>query len=408
MKTRKLLALLLLFGCLAACGGLYKVDPIIRSDKKTTEWSKCNWYYFCLLCTEEAKHHFINPYTYNPSEITGNNEETKGSMSLYQKAATVVSPASFVATNITDLQGFADILRDRTTTAAGFVFSQISSSSALPHPLQTHKVGQVPPPQFQSAVIATLNKQLQKSGPTFDLYSTVGFKSNPQYLSNRLKNLANIRPTLKGNSLLQFNKLVLEEAFSEFLTSKNDLLEEARLSRNMLQQAILRVSDKETAKHLSAIKGTQVNANMLLGLSAIGLSSYAALATDAIAMAAASGTIAARSLFNEQVYRDMLVETIIGTVISSRNEYLTKELTPKFDQGVLMYNVEQAISDAERYHEMGSFYYGLQRLRQDAEQANKDRMEATANNPGKVLKDINNGLDDLKKALDNLKAQGGK
>jgi hypothetical protein len=177
----------------------------------------------------------------------------------------------------------------------------------------------------------------------------------------------------------KINYYVFKELFGEQMTFElvGDI-EESKNARNMLQTAIMGVSDRALGKHLSSVKATQVNVNLLLGLATTGLTGYGSVAAEAtgkVVSAAATGTNSARSLISDQVYRDALAETLVNSIITKRLE-LKKGIEIKQEKSVAEYNVEAAIADALDYHEKGSFYYGLTLIRESAEQANISRINA--------------------------------
>jgi hypothetical protein len=143
----------------------------------------------------------------------------------------------------------------------------------------------------------------------------------------------------------------------------------ARIARNQLQNAIMRVSDQMTAAHLSELKSTENNGNILLGATTLGLTGGASVAGAATAKAlaaAATGTGGARELFNNQVYRNALVETLIGAIEADRITF-GGQIRAKQAKPIADYDVEAALRNACEYHLRGSFYHGLALIREAAE-----------------------------------------
>jgi hypothetical protein len=95
----------------------------------------------------------------------------------------------------------------------------------------------------------------------------------------------------------------------------------------------------------------------------------------------ASGFTGAKSLFNEEVYRNALVQTIVSSVISKRNEIRT-EIQASQDKSILEYSMDHAINDVRRLNETGSFYYGITLIKEAAEATNAVR-NATVTEPAR-------------------------
>lgn len=154
--------------------------------------------------------------------------------------------------------------------------------------------------------------------------------------------------------------------------------EQARHARNQLQSAIIRLSQDTTSLHLAGLKSTEANVNLVLGMTAIGLSAGAAAAPGAAQGLSAGAAFAggSRALINEQVYRNALIETTIRLIDVSRAEKLL-EIQRKQTLSVSDYNVEAAITDAVEYHERGSFFHGLSLLRAEAEKSAQQRQDKT-------------------------------
>ncbi len=158
-------------------------------------------------------------------------------------------------------------------------------------------------------------------------------------------------------------------------------MDKARLARNRLQSAILAVSDETTAVHLSAIKSTDNVMNLIFGGATSALAGGATVASTEAAKglaAAATGTNAFRSLFNEQVYRNALSESLIQAILADREKFHIEVIQVRQKEGIDTYPVEAAIRDASVYHERGSFYHGLSLIRKAVEKETKEKETATA------------------------------
>jgi hypothetical protein len=131
--------------------------------------------------------------------------------------------------------------------------------------------------------------------------------------------------------------------------------------RNELQNALFQVIHENTEQHLSEFKATENDANLLLGAATIGLSGGASVAAGATAKAlaaATTGTAGARSLVNEQVFRNTFSESIIALIDKDQSDFLDI-LRQRQTNSIFDYTVEAAIMDAKEYEIRGSTYHGL-------------------------------------------------
>lgn len=159
-------------------------------------------------------------------------------------------------------------------------------------------------------------------------------------------------------------------------TEGNDL-EARKNARNELLGQMLAISDLDTAGHLSRATGTQINANVFLGSANLALTGAAAVASGGTSQAfaaAATGLGGFRELFNNQVYRDALIQSLVSLIIADRRARRA-ELQLKQGQPIDQYSVEEAIGDAYDYHARGSFYYGLTLVRQAADEKAKEKTQ---------------------------------
>lgn len=141
--------------------------------------------------------------------------------------------------------------------------------------------------------------------------------------------------------------------------------------RNQLQDAILTVIKEATERHLAQIKSVENNGNLLLGAATLGLSGGASVASGTAAQAlaaSAAGTAGARSLFNEQVFRQTFLESIVRLIKRSQEDYLNI-IRERQINDIVHYTVEAAIRDAKEYESRGSFYHGLVLLQEASFQA---------------------------------------
>lgn len=155
-------------------------------------------------------------------------------------------------------------------------------------------------------------------------------------------------------------------SYYQMANNTNTPMPDRKYYRDELQNAILRIVKESTAQHLSDLKSVENNGNLLLGAATLGLAGGASVASGTAAQAlaaSAAGTAGARSLFNEQVYRQTFVESIIALIEKDQAEYLSVIHTRQTNS-IIDYTVEAAILDTKEYEMRGSFYHGLALLRQ--------------------------------------------
>ena len=153
------------------------------------------------------------------------------------------------------------------------------------------------------------------------------------------------------------------------------------VARNRLQTVVMTLSDKAVAKHLSKVTGTEVTVNMLFGAGALAATGGAAVAPASAAKAftqTAGGLIGMKGIFNDEVYKSALVQTLIASIIADRN-LLRATIKASQMLSTSNYSVDEALLDANEYHSRGSFYYGLTLIRQAAEEKNIARANNITN-----------------------------
>lgn len=153
----------------------------------------------------------------------------------------------------------------------------------------------------------------------------------------------------------------------------NRKLDTKEQARNNLLSVAIRLAEASTSEHLSAIKATETNMNLLLGAATAGLTGGASVAASAegakVLSAAATGTNAGRAMFNETTYRNALGETLVSSIETAQDLERT-ELVQKMTWCIDEYPVELALADVQKYLENGSFYHGLALIRTAAEEKN--------------------------------------
>ncbi len=156
---------------------------------------------------------------------------------------------------------------------------------------------------------------------------------------------------------------------------------EQQAARNMLQNAMFRVSDEMVIVHLAGVRAIEGTSNFALGTLTTGLAGAAAVVvppTAAALAAGAAGTNSVRALSNEQYFRNLLTENVYSAIYTRRSQYKVL-VTARQQKPIKEYDVEAAIADATCYHEMGSFLFGLSVVRSDIEVANAQRLKDLLN-----------------------------
>jgi len=294
------------------------------------------------------------------------NNQDESSLSIIQKMNKISSSDS----NITHLT-YDDVierckLAKRITERKGAYFSGLFHNYSAAN--RTAQKLRCDGSDAQNAALEVTQLVWQQLGPA---RNKIG-PSQKIILPEALVQIADSSP--HGEALKEMNKNIISIVYKDYLRG---LYDSPRLARNKLQIAIMGVSERNTAKHLAGVKATQTNLNLLFGLSTAGLAgggSIAAHATAQALTAAAGGTNAARALVNDQVYRDILIESLINTIKVDRDK-LRQLIEAKMGLSISEYDVEHAIYDALVYHEAGSFYSGLASMREVIEDGNKSRRQ---------------------------------
>lgn len=99
-------------------------------------------------------------------------------------------------------------------------------------------------------------------------------------------------------------------------------------ARDALQDKLIELSNRECSKHKAAIFGTNTGSNLLLSTLASlltgGATGFAAQSTKTALAAGSSFVIATQSHFNEQVYRQLFVGTIVKAIDDDRTARLAE------------------------------------------------------------------------------------
>lgn len=152
----------------------------------------------------------------------------------------------------------------------------------------------------------------------------------------------------------------LDEA-GKCVTTAYDQAAENEDARNRLQAYLMGASDSKCSIHLSTLLNQSTNVNLLTGLSALALGAAAPLikpiTTKNAFAAAAALSVGERSLFNEEVFKQMVATTVLKAVIDSR-ESQAAIIASHRDDDIRQYSVDDAIRDVIEYHDRCSFYRG--------------------------------------------------
>ena len=138
----------------------------------------------------------------------------------------------------------------------------------------------------------------------------------------------------------------------------------AKNARNLLQSRMLSLSDRVTEEHLSSIFATEDASNVGLGIATVALSSIGTAVASASAKtglsAAASISEGSRSIINEEVFSNAFAPAISKAIRATRKAESLRLEIKRRDKSIEEYTVEDAIHDVVIYHQMGSFYHGLE------------------------------------------------
>lgn len=401
LNLKSVTALVLGLFLVGGCGTDYRVISVINTDKPSTmtwEGKRITW-------DPHAKYYYINPYTYNPSdpgvyEQVAQRTDSKAHQdpnytwrfSAQSSWDSSAFNAWWSAKTNTDLaSSYTVIMINRTwLEASNALFSASNDLAGLP----AAKAADVPVLQDVTNSLSIASSRLHAA------MNDPGSASNNVYdaitwINGAEKKLTSINPDAKdaldftvsafarANDTLAVcsepttsahNNQQYMEVYAPYywkasestnLTGLTD--DDRKYYRNELQNAILRAAKESSEDHLSELKGTENSVNGILGAATIGLSGGAAVASRVAAKAlavAAAGTAGARSLFNDQVYRNTFVESTIALIENDQATFLNTIKTVYQTNDIYHYTVEGAILDAKEYEMRGSFYHGLALLQQ--------------------------------------------
>lgn len=185
-------------------------------------------------------------------------------------------------------------------------------------------------------------------------------------------------PTIESRCL--YAEILRLEAIGE--------LDRATMYRNMLQDAIIGISNTVGSAHVATILGVEDALNLTTGFLDIVFDAVAVMVTPPgtkTIFAGLSGVAGAtRSLINEEIYTNIIAPAILKAIAAERaTEW--ERIVPLRQKNIREYNVEQAIADAIAYHEAWGFYRGLQRLSSEAQTRLTQQTESTQEQINRIL-----------------------
>jgi hypothetical protein len=388
----------------SGCGTDYRVHSVINTDKP----SPMTWEGSVNPFDPGTKYLYINPYTYNPSDPSayqqilladdlgkknhtdnwgyrfksksswddtyfsswfnsavnksnsaGTNAFITINNAIIETSNALVSAECALATKLTS--NTTNILVEATnslTMAASCLFQAVND----PNSMSNHVIQAI-------NWIGSANSQLAFITPPLPLATASLNHANFAFgLANDALTLCSVQTHDVGNSQKYFEIFApyyWKASESTNLTGLTD--DDRKYYRNELQNAVLRAIKESTEQHLSELKGTENSVNTILGAATIGLAGGASVASATAARAlaaAAAGTAGARTLFDDQVYRNTFVESTIALIENDQATFLEKIKTVYQTNNIYNYTVEAGILDAKEYEMRGSFYHGLALLQQ--------------------------------------------
>jgi hypothetical protein len=177
---------------------------------------------------------------------------------------------------------------------------------------------------------------------------------------------------------------------------------DAKAARDRLQARLMRFSDVICEQHKGDAFGTESNVSLILTVLTSALSGSAAVVpailTKSALAAAGAFTNAAGAAFNEKIYQKLFIGTILRAADKSRKEQ-EANIAAKRLYFVANYNVDDAVRDAQDYHQRCSFYAGLVLLSETIEKGQAPPSEAQVLSRLKTLRDQIDIIDKQIKAL---------
>lgn len=168
----------------------------------------------------------------------------------------------------------------------------------------------------------------------------------------------------------------IDLATFKFPEKKNDCCEKTAYAeaatdagaRNRLMAILQERSDRIYEVHIADVLATQAETNLALDIGALTTASLAAVlepkATKTALATAAAILTGSQSALNERIYFKLLAPRIIRETAEARQAVLFTMQTNRL-QPITVYTVDDMLRDLERYHQRGSFAYGVLRLAGD-------------------------------------------
>lgn len=186
--------------------------------------------------------------------------------------------------------------------------------------------------------------------------------------------------------------------------SVDDDKDERKIARNQLQALLLRRSDEICEEHKGNIYANAAVFNVTTGFLTSALAGAAAIVTGPTAVSVLAGSSAlsnaTRSLVNDEVYQQQLTAGVIAEITDNRKTRLHLILG-KRSKDISDYAMDDAIREAQNYHQMCSFYQGITSLLKKA--GRKERPVPTRTQINAQLKEFINEETRLVDRIDALR-----
>lgn len=162
------------------------------------------------------------------------------------------------------------------------------------------------------------------------------------------------------------------------------------IARASIQERTIKLSDAICEQHKGDIIGAAAGINLATNFGSTLFSAAAAVVTGTPAKNYAAGATVlngTRTSISSEVYQGVLTGAIIRAINESRSKKL-QEIGAKQLLGITKYSVDQAIIDAQDYHQKCSFYNGISVLAEDPRKRSSESREVIFTKAEKVRAEI--------------------
>jgi hypothetical protein len=146
--------------------------------------------------------------------------------------------------------------------------------------------------------------------------------------------------------------------------------------RNRLASYLIGESNTVCTRELGDLTANQAMVNAGLGILTTAFGTAGSIVTGQLASnilsGAASGTNATRDHINAEVYRNQISPRVTRAIRDLRRTQ-SATLKGKFTKTILQYDVETMIADVNDYHQLCSYYVGLDLILKDVDRAALER-----------------------------------